>query len=156
MFRPIALLAALAAAASPAQVTASCGDLEPGLREVKLKQWPSYYRNQDAKGLAEFLMEDFRLVGADGSVGQRAEELAWVEKNAWNPTDFLYTIRSVHCPAPGVAIIIGEGRFKSQDKDKRAWQEHRYVSSNVLVQVRGKWRAASSHLSGETTKPVPD
>jgi Domain of unknown function (DUF4440) len=134
----------------------SCGSAEAVLREIKLKTWPGYYRNQDVKGLADFLHEDFRIVGADGAVTPRSDELAWVKESPWNPTEFAYTVNSILCPAPGVALIVGEGRFKARNKDKNTWTEHRYVSSNVLVAFDGRWRAVSSHISGEQSKELPN
>lgn len=151
----IIALALLATHLVPA-IASSCGAAEAVLRDIKLKTWPSFYRNQDVKGLAEFLHEDFHVVGADGSVSPRNDELAWVKKSSWNPTGFLYTVNSIVCPAPGVALIVGEGRFKARSKDKAAWIEHRYVSSNVLVAVDGRWRAVSSHISGEQSKELPN
>lgn len=126
---------------------ATCGAEEAILREIKLKAWPNYYRTQDAAGLGKFLLEDFRIVGGDGSVSSRAEELAWVAKSPWNPKDFTYTISNITCPGPAIAIIVGEGRFKGQTDG--AWYEHRYVSSNILLRLDGRWRAALSHISGE-------
>lgn len=153
--KAVLALALLATPLLPAHA-GTCGSVEASLRDIKLKTWPSYYRSQDAKGLAEFLHEDFRIIGADGTVTPRSEELAWVAKSPWNPTDFVYTIKSILCPAPGVALIVGEGRFKARNKDKTAWTEHRYVSSNVLVSIDGRWRAFSSHISGEQSKELPN
>lgn len=156
IYRQAVLALLLSATVAPPANAGSCGSLEPALREIKLKEWPGYYRRQDAKGLAEFLHEDFRIVGADGAVTPRSEEIAWVKTSPWNPTDFAYTINSVVCPAPAVAIIVGEGRFKARNEDKSAWIEHRYVSSNVLVSIDGKWHAVSSHISGEQSKALPN
>lgn len=142
------VLAPIATAGAPG----SCGAEEPVLRKIKLEQWPSYYRGQDAEGLASFLLEGFQVIGADGSASPRAEELAWVAANPWRTQDFLYTITSITCPREDVAIIVGEGRFTVTEGV--VVTEHRYTSSNVLVKRDGRWRAALSHLSGEKSKPL--
>lgn len=156
IYRQAILALALLATALLSANASTCGPVEAVLRDIKLKTWPGFYRQQDAKGLAEFLHEDFRIVGADGTVTLRSEELAWVAKSPWNPTDFVYTIDTIVCPASGVALIVGEGRFKARNKDRTAWTEHRYVSSNVLVSIDGRWRAVSSHISGEQSKELPN
>lgn len=138
------------AAAAPWPAAASCGAQEAVLRQIKLEAWPGYYRRQDAAGLGDFLHEGFRVIGGDGSVTSRAEELAWVAKSSWSPQRFVYTITSISCPQADTALVVGEGRFEA-DKDGARY-EHRYVSSNVLVLVGGRWRAALSHLSGERSR----
>ena len=146
----LAITAVFALTASAAH--AFCGAEESVLREIKLKAWPSYYRNQDVTGLGAFLLEDFRVIGVDGAVSSRAETLEWLAKNRWDPKDFSYSISSITCPNSTTAIIVGEGRSKRKQHD--TWFEHRYVSSNVLVQMKGRWRAALSHISGERSVPI--
>ncbi len=149
--RPI-LAAVLLVLASPAAQSASCGSHESALRDIKLKEWPAYYRSGNAEGLGEFLLDEFRVIGGDGSVSLKQAEMAWVAQGDWNPKDFVYTIASLVCPSPATAIIVGEGRFKREVNG--VWHLHRYVSSNVLILVEGRWRPAQSHISGERSEPV--
>ena len=148
-----ALLLGVAAMASPAWAT-SCGMQEAVLREAKLTAWPGFYQRQDAKGLAAFLTEDFRSIGADGTVTLRAKELAWVAANPRTPSDFVYRIASVTCPTRDTAMIIGQGRSTRVQRGVRV--AHRYTSSNLFVRQDGRWRAAMSHISGESTTPSSD
>lgn len=146
------LVAALLFAVAPAAQSASCGSHESALKDIKLKQWPAYYRTGNAGGLRDFLLDGFRVISGDGSVSPKEEELAWVAKSAWNPKDFVYTITSISCPGASTAIIVGQGRFKGEVDG--VWHEHSYVSSNVLLLVDGRWRAAISHISGERSERV--
>ncbi len=146
------LAATLLVAMVPAAQSASCGSHESVLRDIKLKEWPGYYRAGNAEGLRAFLLDGFRAIGGDGSVSLKEEEVAWVAKNSWNPKDFVYTITNISCPGPSTAIVVGEGRFKGEVDG--VWHEHRYVSSNVLLLKNGRWRPAISHISGERSEPV--
>jgi hypothetical protein len=148
------LAAALLIAVAPVAQSASCGAHESALRDIKLKEWPAYYRTGNAEGLRGFLLDEFRVIGGDGSVSLKEEEVAWVAKSVWNPKDFLYTITSILCPGTSTAIIVGEGRFKGQVDG--VWHKHRYVSSNVLLLDNGRWRPAISHISGERSERVAD
>lgn len=146
------LAAVLFLAVTSAAQSASCGSHESVLRDIKLKEWPAYYRTGNAEGLRGFLLDGFRVIGADGSVSMKEEEVAWVARGLWNPKDFVYTITSISCPGTSTAIIVGEGRFKGEVDG--VWHEHRYVSSNVLLLDNGRWRPAISHISGERSERV--
>jgi ketosteroid isomerase-like protein len=123
------------------------------LTTLKTESWPRLYRMQDVAGLAALLLDDFVVVGGDGRPSTRAEELAWLARERWNPDDFRYTVTQLSCPAPDTAIIVGEGRFRSTAGGVTT--QHRYVSSNLLVRADGRWRAALSQISGERSEPVP-
>jgi len=151
--KPI-LAALLLVAGAPEAQSASCRAHESALRDIKLKEWPSYYRSGNAEGLRRFLLDEFRVVQGDGSVSLKEEEVAWVAQGEWNPKDFVYRITSISCPGTSTAIIVGEGRFKREVDG--VWLEHRYVSSNVLLLHKGRWRPAISHISGERSEPVAD
>jgi Domain of unknown function (DUF4440) len=149
-----ALTTILMSATQPVdQIKGSCGADEPAIKTIKLETWPGYYKRQDVEGLGSFLMDDFRLVAADGKITERQAELEWLAANPWQPTDFVYNIRSILCPVPNVAMIIGDGQSTRMIDGKR--QMHRYTSSNTLIRQGGKWRAALSHISGVTVQPLP-
>jgi hypothetical protein len=148
------LAAALLVAVTSAAQSAPCGSQESVLRDIKLKEWPAYYRSGNAEGLRGFLLDEFRVIGGDGSVSLKEEEVAWVAKSSWNPRDFVYTISSISCPGASTAIIVGEGRFKGEVDG--VWHEHRYVSSNVLLLKNGRWRPVISHISGERSERVAE
>ena len=131
---------------------ATCEKNDEQLRNVKLIEWPSYYRNGDIEGLKNFLLDGFRVIANDGSVSTKNEEISYLAKNRWSPEDFSYTIFSITCFDATTALIIGEGKYK-QLRDG-SMHQHRYVSSNVLKLVRGRWRPASSHISGHQAAKI--
>jgi hypothetical protein len=130
----------------------SCGDQEAELRTIKLERWPGYYRSQDIDGLRRFLADDFVLIDSRGQVSTKFEELEWLTANPWQSDHFEYRIRSVTCPAPNLAIIIGEGQSIRSRNGVR--ERHTYVSSNSLVRSPDGWQATLSHISGENTEPA--
>lgn len=149
MKRSLFCACALTVASAPA-TAASCGAHEQALREAKTITWPDLYRRQDVAGLAAFLTDTFVMIGADGQTSTRSEEIAWLRAHPWQPNDFQYAIDFVECPAPNIALIVGRGRSVRVD-DKGRPVAHQYASSNVLVLDQGRWRAAMSHVSGETS-----
>lgn len=130
----------------------SCGDQEAELRTIKLERWPGYYRSQDVDGLRRFLADDFVSIDGRGRTATKAEELQWLAANPWQPSDFEYRITSITCPAPDLAIIIGEGRSIRSRNGAR--ERHIYVSSNIFIRGADGWKAALSHISGERTEPA--
>lgn len=153
MSTPFALVAALLGLLPATVFAGSCGPHEPALRAAKLEQWPRYYRESDAQGLADFLAPGFISIAADGSVGSREEELQWVASSAWNPINFEYHISRIHCPSAGTAVVVGEGR-SVQQTEGGGRTENRYTSSNLFVLNDGRWQAALSHISGERSIPL--
>ena len=130
------VIAFLVASSTQAQA-ASCGEHEATLRNVKLVEWPGYYRSGDSNGLSEFLMDAFQVVNGDGSVSTKADKVSWVAKESWSAEDFVYTITSITCIGSSTAVIVGEGRFVAGVNDAR--RKHRYVSSNTLHLHNGRW-----------------
>lgn len=146
------IMVALAFATAAPAFAAPCGEREAALREAKLVTWPKLYRTRDSKGLANFLAEGFVSMAADGTLTTRAEEVAWVAANPWQPQDFRYTITRIDCPAPGVGVVLGKGQSVRAGEGSKFAQS--YVSSNLFVYQGGRWRAAMSHVSGAQTEPV--
>lgn len=148
--KTLSIFACVLMVASAPATAASCGLHEQALREAKTITWPDLYRRQDVAGLGAFLTDTFVMIGADGSISTRSEEIAWLRAHPWQPNDFQYFIDIVDCPAPNVALIVGRGRSVRID-DKGRPVAHQYASSNILVLDQGRWRGAMSHVSGETS-----
>jgi ketosteroid isomerase-like protein len=138
------------AACAPEGPTANAQDRESSraadietLRQIKLEQWPGYYREQDWQGLQDFLTEDFVLVAPDGSAENREQTVEWVRDNPWGNADanFEYTIRRIDFYSDDVANIHGTGRFDGEDCRMA------YESANILVRKNGEWKAAFSQTS---------
>ena len=126
------------------------------LRVLKLETWPSFYKNQDHEGLAEFLAEDFVFILNDGSRSTYLEEIEWVENNPWSGSandDFVYTIEDIAFQSNDVAIIYGKGTSTRETEDGRPCA-HSYWSSNVIRRQDGRWRPSFSHVSGAICTPI--
>lgn len=114
------------------------GDDLERLKEIKLKLWPQAYRTQDATLLGSILHPSFELIGNDGKISTREDELKYVENNPWNPEEFTYTIDRLEIFDKTFAIITGRG----------STQTYRYTSSNYFIKKDERWQAISSHVSG--------
>jgi len=126
------------------------------LRDIKLVQWPAYYKNNDADGLSNFLHEDFVFIMNDGSISTYAEEVDWVRNNEWSGDandDFVYHIKDIEFLSDDVAMIYGQGTSTRKTKAGEPCA-HSYWSSNILRRVDGRWRASSSHVSGDKCEPM--
>lgn len=117
--------------------TATADD-ESSLRHFKTVLWPKAYRTQDTELLYRMLHDDFVVIDDAGNASTKAQEIAWVSENAWDPGDFEYRIERLDIYDGKFAIIAGTGVAES----------YSYKSSNVLIKVDGNWRAVSSHVSG--------
>lgn len=113
------------------------------LTEFKTAQWPRAYRTQDVELLGRLLHSRFELIDDQGNRTNRADELAWVAENEWDPGEFEYRIERLEIFGD-MAIIAGFGDAT----------EYSYRSSNVLVKENGEWSAVASHVSGLETKAV--
>jgi len=121
------------------------------LTKIKLEDWPRYYRENDADGLADFLSDEFVVISDTGRITPKADEVDWVRNNEWAGADtgFVYEIEKITFPTDDTAIIYGTGR---SERINAAGQPcaHSYVSSNSLRRDGGRWRATLSHVSGVT------
>ncbi len=125
-------------------------DDEATLRQIKTVEWPRIYREQDVQALDRLLADDFVVYDSSGAT-PKAEELAWLAKNAWKNDGFSYRIQRLSIYGD-TALIVGEGlvRFASGEKPHQT----RYVSSNVFVREDGRWRAVSSHVGEARDEPL--
>lgn len=113
-------------------------DDEHVLRQFKTVLWPQAYRTQNVELLDELLHDSFQMIDAGGQRSTKAEELAYVRDNAWDPGEFEYRIERLDIYDGRVAIIDGRGIAS----------EYTYMSSNVLIKEDGRWQAIASHVSG--------
>ena len=128
-------------------VTAQADD-EQTLRHFKTVLWQQAYRTQDTELLDRMLHEDFVVIDDSGNVSSKAEEIAWISENAWDPGEFEYRIERLDIYDSRYAIIAGTG----------VAERYSYKSSNVLIKIDGQWQAISSHVSGveSTADDTPD
>lgn len=126
------------------------------LTKAKLESWPSFYKNQDADGLAEFLHPDFVFILNDGERSTYKNEVEWVRNNPWSGNandDFVYRIEDILFMSDDVAMIYGEGTSTRKTKNGEPCA-HSYWSSNTLRRVEGRWRPTHSHVSGTKCDPI--
>ncbi len=121
-------------------------DDETTLRHFKTVLWPQAYRTQDVALLDGMLHDSFEMIDADGNRSTKAQELAWVRDNAWDPGEFEYRIDRLDIYGGRLAIIDGQG----------VASDYRYMSSNVLIKEFGAWRAVASHVSGFERRTTAD
>lgn len=121
---------------------------------AKTIEWFGYYAENDADGLAEFLSDDFVLIGADGSVSTKDDEVTFLREVGWAaPVDFEYHVDGVIFPSAAVAIVYGHATSTRMTGDAQPCQ-HSYASSNVLKANGDEWRPVSSHVSGVQCVPI--
>jgi hypothetical protein len=113
-------------------------DDEETLRHFKTVLWPQAYRTQDSALLDKMLHDDFVVIDNSGNVSSKAEELAWISENTWDPGEFEYRIERLDIYEGQFAIIAGTGLAET----------YSYKSSNALIKTDSGWRAISSHVSG--------
>lgn len=139
-------------AAAPAAAQDRSAD-ERALREFKTELWPRSYREGDEALLDRLLASEFQMIGADGVVSNKAEEMAYVAgKQPDGPgRSFRFEIERLDMFENGTAVVSGTGHV-SQPKQGGGAQAFRYRSSNILIKRDGRWQAIASHVSGVTNE----
>jgi len=131
------------------------GDIE-ALTAIKIVKWRSLYWENDADGLADFLTDDFVLVGPQGSMSFKDDEVSFLRDTGWEgPEDFLYTVTGILFQGPDAAIVYGHGDSTRADDDGNPCA-HRYWSSNVLRREEGEWKASFSSVAGSECTPLEE
>jgi hypothetical protein len=115
---------------------------EETLRHIKTVLWNQAYRTQDVELLDRLLHDSFEMIDADGNRSTKAEELAYIRDNQWDPGEFEYRIERLQIYRGQFAIVDGTGVATN----------YSYKSSNVLIKEDGAWRAVASHVSGVTER----
>ncbi|NNJ65857.1 MAG: nuclear transport factor 2 family protein [Xanthomonadales bacterium] len=147
MLRALAIIAGLLACCAVADASEHSGNSdEEILRHFKLVLWPQAYHTQDTELLDRLLHASFQMINDDGSRSTKAEEMAWVAENAFNPGNFEYRIERLDIYEGRLAIIDGTG----------ITERYRYHSSNVLIKENGAWKAVASHVSGYRETAAPE
>lgn len=131
----------------PAATAERAADID-AITTAKVQTWRQLYREQDAAGLNDFLLDDFIVIGADGTLSTKTEEVAWLAGHAWSgPEDFVYVVEDIVFQGPDVAMVYGHGKATRLQEGKPACLET-YRSSNLFRRSEGRWRPGFSHLSG--------
>ncbi|MGB5592126.1 MAG: nuclear transport factor 2 family protein [Gammaproteobacteria bacterium] len=119
---------------------------EQTLRHIKTVLWSQAYRTQDVALLDSLLHDSFEMIDADGNRSTKAQELAFVANNRWDPGTFEYRIERLQIHQDAFAVVDGTGIAEG----------YSYKSSNFLIKEDGEWRAIASHVSGVKRNDVSD
>jgi hypothetical protein len=127
------------------------------LTERKTMLWPRLYRELDHEGLDAFLDDRFVMIGPDGTITPKAEEIDWMRgaETSGQPEDFAFAVERIIFPTDDTAIVIGEGTSTRTTPDG-APCAHSYRSSNTFVRHAEGWRPIASHVSGVSCSPLGD
>ncbi|MGJ3230202.1 MAG: nuclear transport factor 2 family protein [Oceanicaulis sp.] len=145
---------AILAAAGAVQADARPQD-DAELGRLKSETWPAIYRELDAAALDAFLDDRFLMLGAEGAVTTKAEELSWMRQaeTSGQPEDFRFTIEDILYIGENAAIVFGEGASTRTTADGRPCA-HSYHSSNTFIREDARWRPVFSHVSGARCTPI--
>ena len=138
----------LAGAAAACSLTPA---VERDLRILKTQEWPRIYREADVQALEALLAPGFQVIAGDGTVAGKVDEIAYLRTKKPDPPGrrFAYAIERLEVYPNCTAVVSGKGEVSDPGRPTST-----YRSSNVLVLEGGRWRAISSHVSGEqTAKP---
>ncbi len=114
--------------------------------------WDRAMTANDADAIGRHMADDWRIVGSDGSVGDKATFLALVRSGALSH-DVMTTedlqIRVYGDTAVTVARGVSGGRYQGQP-----FRELERASC-VFVRQEGRWRCVLTHLSRLTAEAGP-
>lgn len=121
---------------------------EEVLRYLKEVEWPKAYREQDTLLLDRILADEFKMIGSDGARSSKKEQIAYIKTHKQSYQSFKFNIDRLEIFENNTAIVSGIGIISN--KDSAGPYELHYSSSNVLIRRDGKWKAISSHTSGDS------
>ena len=106
--------------------------------------WDRAMVENDADAIGRFMADEWTIVGADGSLGDKASFLELVRSGVLSHD--VMTTEDVQVRVYGdVAVLIARGVSGGM------YQEHPFLeaerSSNVFVKRNGEWRCVLTHLS---------
>jgi hypothetical protein len=119
---------------------------ETALRQLKEKDWPRSYREQDTALLNKILADEFQMIDDEGNISTKARELDYISKNKPSYDSFHFDITRLEVFENGTAVVSGTGHIKGQN-EKGSYNTI-YQSSNILIKRNGQWKAIASHVSG--------
>ncbi|HKO79894.1 MAG TPA: nuclear transport factor 2 family protein [Chitinophagaceae bacterium] len=118
------------------------------LRHIKEVEWPRAYREQDTVLLDRILADEFKMIGSNGTRSSKKEQIAYIKTHKPGYQSFKFNIDRLEIFENNTAIVSGTGII--DNKDSVGPYELHYSSSNVLIKRDGKWKAISSHTSGDS------
>jgi hypothetical protein len=119
---------------------------ETALRQLKEKDWPRSYREQDTALLNKILADEFQMIDNEGNISTKALELDYISKNKPSYDSFYFDIKRLEVFENGTAVVSGTGHING--KNEKGIYNTVYQSSNILIKRDGRWKAIASHVSG--------
>lgn len=106
--------------------------------------WDRAMVENDADVIGEFMADEWTIVGADGSLGDRASFLELVRSGLL--THDAMTSEDIQIRVYGdVAVLIARGVSGGMYQGRAFLEAER--SSNVFVKRNGEWKCVLTHLS---------
>ncbi len=116
------------------------------LTHLKQNVWPTIYKKSDVAGLDELTHPNFVIVDNQGNTTSKTEELSFLKTYTWPHDEFEYDIQRLNIFENKTAIVAGQG--KASGKNEKGDYCFTYISTNVLIKIKGRWKAIQSHVSG--------
>ena len=157
----IMLLAALVLLAAPAVLGQGCGDMNANARSNKNtgrgmrgsvaqvlmqmeQDWGKAVMNGDAATLDRIEASDFTFVAPDGTVGNKAQDMADVgakafKVEAWDLSDMKVQVFGNTAIVTGATTV--KGKYKDQDITGK------YYWTDIFVMRRGRWQVVRSQAT---------
>lgn len=121
------------------------------LRQIKEKEWPRAYREQDTALLHKILADEFQSIDNEGNISTKALELDYISKNKPAYDSFYFDIKRLEIFENGTAVVSGTGHIRG--KNEGGGYHTIYQSSNIFIKRKGQWKAIASHVSGVKDNP---
>ena len=107
-------------------------------------EWDRAMITNDAEAIGAFMADEWTIVGPDGSIGNKADFLAFIVSEAL--THDVMTSEDVQLRIYGdTALVIARGVSGGAYQGQAFREVER--SSNVFVKDAGRWRCVHAHLS---------
>jgi ketosteroid isomerase-like protein len=110
------------------------------------QEWDRAMVENDPKAIGRYMADDWKIIGNDGSVGDKANFLALVLVKAGALTHDVMESEDFHIRVYGeTAVVIARGVSAGKYQGQPFREMER--SSCVFVRQEGQWRCVLTHLS---------
>jgi ketosteroid isomerase-like protein len=119
------------------------GNVEQTIRQLD-RDWVKAYTRGDTAVLDRIYADDLIVTNPDGSVGNKAEELAAIKSGAFAFQSI--TNEDVRVRVFGeMAVVTGRSMMKGRYKDQDISGGYRYT--DVYLKKRGRWQAVALQIT---------
>lgn len=119
------------------------GNVEQTIRQLD-RDWVEAYTRRDTATLDRIYADDLIVTNPDGSVGNKAEELAGIKSGAFAFQSI--TNEDVRVRVFGeMAVVTGRSMMKGRYKDQDISGAYRYT--DVYLKRKGRWQAVALQIT---------